>query len=100
MDGQPALVREELYANGWQVTHIEHYRDGFLQDPLDGSPALCSYDDTTDLLVESHYVHGRLNDPLDGSPARRTFRSDGSIACEEHFLAGRAIASVRPHAMV
>lgn len=66
-------------------------RDGRLDDPVDGSPALVGrrLDGT---VVEAHYHDGRLDDPGDGSPAWLVRRADGTVVESCHYRRDRRIA--------
>lgn len=44
---------------------------------------------TRSVFAEEHYRNGRLQDPDDGRPAMRVYHSDGSVKGEWHYHNGQ-----------
>ncbi|MHB8318158.1 MAG: toxin-antitoxin system YwqK family antitoxin [Acidimicrobiales bacterium] len=81
-----------FYPGGTHGQSEEHWQDGHLHDPPDGSPALCGFRPDKTVEHECHCQDGHLQDLPDGSPAVRRFRSNGSVESEEHWQDGRRIS--------
>jgi len=65
-------------------------RDGRLNDPGDGAPALVGRrPDGT--ILEAHYRDGQLQDPDGHSPAWLLRRSDGAVLEVRHYRRDRRI---------
>lgn len=66
-------------------------RDGRLEDPADGLPALVGRrSDGT--ILEAHYHAGQLDDPDDGSPAWLLRHPDGAVLEARHYHRDRRIS--------
>ena len=82
----PGLVRRsQSYEDN---SSVEWWSDanGQLQDPPDGTPAMCWRYSNSSVRSEEHYQAGQLQDPPDGSPAVRGLHLDGSVMYEQHWV--------------
>jgi len=92
----PSLTVDKEGRRTWSLTVDKegcrtwsYQRNGQLQDPEDGSPALvvCRPDETVE--YSTHYTDGVPNDPANGSPTTVQYRPDGTVSYYSHQRYGR-----------
>jgi len=88
IDGRPAEHKVSALGDGGRTEW--YFRDGHLQDPDDGRPAVVSYYPDGTVRSEDHFRDDKRHDPADGRPAAVWYRQDGTVAREDHYRAGRA----------
>ena len=94
--GEAVAHAETLRAQGVDVRVDERLklidirnRNGILQNPDDGTPAVQKfYRDGTPEWI-SHYTNGNYHDPADGTPASRGFYPDGTPRWIAHRTDGK-----------
>lgn len=87
-DSNGQVISKRIYGiNGLLVSEYR-YRDGQLNDPPDGSPAVRVYRSDASLESEHHYHSDKRQDPPDGGPALREYSPDGSVIADRHYRDG------------
>jgi len=61
------------------ILDVERFRNGKLNDTLDGEPAFQSFNDEGTLVCITRYKDGKRNDSPDGEPAHQSFNREGRL---------------------